>query len=97
MKKLFTVVAIVISCQVQANAQGNKLVKYQYWPNRNAKFLSAKITDTTTSYFEGTKLYWFNLGGDTVIHVWKKDLDVNMRIGSVYTFKGLKKMVYKFK
>lgn len=97
MKKLFVVIVLTIILQLHANAQGHKLVKYQYWPNRNARFLTAKITDTTSSSFEGTKLYWFKLGSDTIIHVWKKDLDTNMRIGNNYTFKGLKKMIYKFK
>lgn len=97
MKKLLVVLAIAISCQIQVNAQGNRLVKYQYWPNRNAKSVTAKITDTTSSYFEDTKLYWFKLGKDTIVHVWKKDLDTNMRIGVRYTFKGVKKIVYKFK
>lgn len=97
MKKLFALLAIAIASLMQAQAQGKKLVKYQYMPKVNSRILTAKITDTATSYFKNTKLYWFKLGSDTIIHVWQKDLDSNMRVGRLYTFKGVSKMVYKTK
>lgn len=95
MKKLIAFSALAILCQFNVNAQSKKLVKYQYSPNQNNRVITSKITDTASIYFKNTKMYWFNLGSDTVIHVWKKDLDSNMRIGNTHAFKGLSKMIYK--
>ncbi|RZJ73708.1 MAG: hypothetical protein EOO47_21955 [Flavobacterium sp.] len=97
MKKLFPFLALAILCQFNVNAQNKKLIKYQYSPDQNKRVLTSKITDTASTYFKNTKMYWFKLGGDTIIHVWQKELDSNMRVGRPYTFKGVKKMVYRFK
>jgi len=100
-KETLLVTGLILACSYLTNAQdiSNKnLVKYQYLPNSSArKTITAKIESIFKTKLGDTDLHWVKLSGDTVIHVWPKDMDKNIVLGNTYTFKGIKRLIYNFK
>jgi hypothetical protein len=96
MKKIITLIAVILISyfNVSAQAKKTKFVKYQYLPELNTKTLTGTISNTFTTLFNGEEMYWFKINNTFIVHVSKKDLDQNMRIGSTYTFKGIKRLFY---
>lgn len=84
-----------------ANAQdflGRKLVKYQYTPNAaSKKTITAKIESIFSTRLGDTQLQWAKLAGDTVIHIWPKDMDSKILAGNTFTFKGIRRLSYNFR
>lgn len=73
-------------------AQQKKKYTLQYTPNINKKSVSGVITKITNSTIGNQKLFWFHLG-DTVVHVWEKDLTKEMAVGNTFSFHGIQRLV----
>jgi hypothetical protein len=72
-------------------AQQKHFYTFQYTPSINQRSISGKISAITNSMLSDQKLTWFHIG-DTVIHVWDKDLKKEMELGKIYTFNGIQKL-----
>lgn len=100
-KKTLLIAVLILACSHLTNAQdiSNKnLVKYQYLPNSGAKkAITAKIESIFKTKLGDTELHWAKLSGDTIIHIWPKDMDKNIAVGNTYTFKGVKRLTYSLK
>ena len=73
-------------------AQQKNKRTFQYAPGINKKSISGVITQVTNSKLGDQKLTWVHIG-DTVIHVWDKDLKKEMQVGKTVTFNGIQKLV----
>jgi|GEM_PF-1516736 len=100
-KKTLLVAGLILACSQLTNAQdiSNKnLVKFQYLPDKkHKKNIIGKIENIFKTKFGNTELHWVKLTGDTVIHIWPKDMDKNIAVGNTYTFNGVKRLYYNFK
>ncbi|TKC03467.1 hypothetical protein [Pedobacter cryotolerans] len=49
------------------------------------------ITKITNSNYRGENLTWVYIG-ETIIHVWKKDLNPKIAVGNMYKFTGIRRL-----
>lgn len=88
-KYLFTSVLILVFL---CSAYAQKKQTFQYSPGVNKKSITGTITKIKNSTLGDQKLTWLYVG-DTIIHVWEKDLSKEMSVGKMFTFKGVQKLV----
>lgn len=91
MKKYLLAFCLLFCSVYAAKAQQKHISTFQYSPNINKKFISGTITKISNSLLDGQKLTWIHIG-DTVIHVWDKDLKKEMELGRSFTFSGVQKL-----
>lgn len=91
-KKTLLLTGLLLAAGQLANAQdflGRKLVKYQYTPNSaSKKTITAKIESIFSTRLGDSELQWAKLGGDTVIHIWPKDMDSKIAAGNTFTLRA---------
>ena len=92
MKKIIAIVSLTILTLTNVNAQQKNKRTFQYTPGINKRSVSGLITNLTSSKLDGQKLTWIHIG-DTVVHVWSKDLKKEMEVGKTFTFNGIQKLV----
>ena len=89
-KYLFTgVLTLLVLSSVYA--QKKQKQTFQYSPGRNKKAISGVITEVKSTYMGDQKLSWVFIG-DTVIHVWDKDMKKEIAVGKMFTFNGIQKL-----
>lgn len=62
-------------------------------PDFNKKVIKGTITEVYTTKRYGETFWWVRIGTDTIIHVWKKQLDTaTMKPGLTRTFYSIKRL-----
>lgn len=91
MKKHLIIFCFLLCLFSSLKAQQKHILTYQYSPNINKKCISGTITKISNSTLDGVKLTWIHIG-DTVIHVWDKDLNREMELGKAVKFSGIQRL-----
>lgn len=91
MKNNLIIFCFLLCLFSKVKAQQKHFYTYQYSPNINKKSISGTITKISNSTLDGVKLTWIHIG-DTVIHVWDKDLKKEMQQGKIFSFNGIQKL-----
>lgn len=92
MKNFLIIFLLTTLISTGVNAQQKNKRTFQYAPGVNKKSISGVVTKLTSSTLGDQKLIWVHIG-DTVIHVWDKDLKKEMEVGKAFTFNGIQKLV----
>jgi len=93
MKQLGILLFLLIAV-TGAHAQKKKIITYQLMvPDFNKKVIKGTITEVYTTKRYGETFWWVRIGTDTIIHVWKKQLDTaTMKPGLTRTFYSIKRL-----
>lgn len=77
-----------------AHAQNRKVITYQLMvPHFNTKVIKGTITEVYTTKRYGKTFWWVRIGADTLIHVWKGQLDTaTMKPGINRAFYSIKRL-----
>ncbi|RZL46016.1 MAG: hypothetical protein EOP00_16320 [Pedobacter sp.] len=84
----------LLCCCIVTNINAQK--KYQVYQHvtygNKKKSITGTITKIKNSNYRGEKLTWVFIG-DTIIHVWKKDLNPKIAVGNTYKFTGISRFI----
>ncbi|WAC41287.1 hypothetical protein [Pedobacter sp. SL55] len=90
MRTIYLAILLILLVSAELSAQ-NKVKTFQYTPGINNRTITGTITKITCSNYAKKKLNWVYLG-DTILHIWGKDLTKKIAVGQQCSFVGVQRL-----